>query len=165
MAHLALADQPGHRAHRVLDRRVGVDAVLIVEVDRLDAEPSQARLAGGADVIRAPAHALEGAVLAANVAELGGENHRVAAIADRTPDQLLVTAYPVHVGGVQKRHAEIDRALNGRDRLGFVGLPIEFGHAHATEAQRRYAQPVAQLSLLKHQLSPVVRSCRLASRR
>jgi 3-hydroxyacyl-CoA dehydrogenase/enoyl-CoA hydratase/3-hydroxybutyryl-CoA epimerase len=90
---------------------------------------------------------------------------RVAAIADRTPDQLLVTAYPVHVGGVQKRHAQIDRAVNGRDRLGFVGLPIEFGHAHATEAQRRYAQPVAQLSLLKHQLSPIVRSCRLAGRR
>ena len=45
VAHLALLHQLGHGAHRLLDRRVGVDAVLVVEVDHLDAEPLQALVA------------------------------------------------------------------------------------------------------------------------
>ncbi len=36
----------GHRADRVLDRHIGVDAVLVIEVDDIDAEPLQAGLAG-----------------------------------------------------------------------------------------------------------------------
>ena len=46
-AHLALLDQPRHGADRVLDRNIGIDAVLIVEIDHIDAEPLEARLAGG----------------------------------------------------------------------------------------------------------------------
>ena len=38
VAHLARFHQPRHRAHRVLDRHVRVDAVQVVEVDGVDAE-------------------------------------------------------------------------------------------------------------------------------
>ena len=51
--HLALLDELGHRADGVLDRRLGIDPVLVVEVDRVHAEALQRRLAGRADVVRA----------------------------------------------------------------------------------------------------------------
>ena len=40
--HLALGDQVADGAGDVLDGNVGVDAVLVEEVDRLDAEPARA---------------------------------------------------------------------------------------------------------------------------
>ena len=45
VADLAGLHEVGHRADRVLDRRARVDAVLVVEVDVIDAEPLQARVA------------------------------------------------------------------------------------------------------------------------
>src|SRR5206468_3675542 len=44
-AHLALVGELLHRADRLLDRRLRIDAVLLVEVDHVDPEPAQARLA------------------------------------------------------------------------------------------------------------------------
>jgi hypothetical protein len=41
IADLALLDEFGHRSHRVLDRRVGVNAVLIEEIDRVDTQTLQ----------------------------------------------------------------------------------------------------------------------------
>jgi hypothetical protein len=37
--HLAFGDQVVHRARDVFDRDVGVDAVLVAEIERFDAEP------------------------------------------------------------------------------------------------------------------------------
>jgi hypothetical protein len=59
--------------------------VLVIEVDHVDSEPLQARLASGADIIGPAADAPEAAVLAADVAELGGEEDAVAAIGDGAP--------------------------------------------------------------------------------
>jgi hypothetical protein len=39
--HLPLADQRGHGAHRLLDRRTGIDAVQAVEVDVIGPQPPQ----------------------------------------------------------------------------------------------------------------------------
>ncbi len=52
VAHLAGRHELGHRAHRLLDRRVGVDAVLVVEVDVIDAEAPERALARAAHVGR-----------------------------------------------------------------------------------------------------------------
>src|SRR3954471_10316527 len=48
---LAGADQIGHRADRLLDRSRAVDAVLVIQIDVIDAEALQRRVAGLADVI------------------------------------------------------------------------------------------------------------------
>ena len=53
VAHLALAHELGHGADRLLDRHRRVDAVLVVEVDVVDAEPLQRRLARAAARTRA----------------------------------------------------------------------------------------------------------------
>ncbi len=52
-AHLALAHQLGHGADRVLDRHVGIDAVLVVEIDDVEARALQRGHRHGADMLRA----------------------------------------------------------------------------------------------------------------
>jgi hypothetical protein len=90
VADLPRADELGHRADGVLDRHGPVDAVLVVEVDVVHAEPLEAGVTGGPDVLRPAVDADPGAVGLALVAELGGELDLVAAVLDRGADQLLV---------------------------------------------------------------------------
>src|SRR5439155_15746363 len=78
VAHLALLHEPRHGADRVLDRHSGVDAVDVIEVDRLDAEPLEARLAGDRHVIRLAVDAAALAARPADVAELRGDEILVA---------------------------------------------------------------------------------------
>ena len=52
VADLAGLDELGHRADGLLDRDVLVDAVLVVEVDVVDAEALQRGVAGLPDVLR-----------------------------------------------------------------------------------------------------------------
>ena len=136
VAHLAGGDQLGHRADGLLDRDRLVDAVLVVEVDVVDAEPLQRGVARGADVLRAAVDADPGAVGEPLVAELGGELDLVAAAGDRLADQLLVGERAVHVGGVEEGHAEVERAVDGGEAGRLVGAAVELRHAHAAEAER-----------------------------
>ena len=43
-AHFARLDEIGHRANRILDRHGWIDAVLIEEIDYIDAEPFERSL-------------------------------------------------------------------------------------------------------------------------
>ena len=65
-------DELRHRADRLLDRHAEVDAVLVVEVDVVDAEPLQRGLARLPHVLGVAAH-LARAVVVADVAELRRE--------------------------------------------------------------------------------------------
>ena len=102
----------------VLDRRVRVDPVLVVQVDVVGAEPLQGALDGGADVGRA---AVEHAGAASGVrhqAELRRHHDLVAATLDGPPDQLLVEEGAVDLGGVEVGDAQVERPVDGADRLG-----------------------------------------------
>src|SRR5207247_613824 len=70
-------------------------------------------------------------------ATFGREHDLVTAIADRTPDQLFIDVRTVHVGGVEEVDADLDRAVDRRDRFVIVARPVELGHAHAAEPDRR----------------------------
>ena len=95
--HLALLDQFLHRAHRLFDRHVGVDAVLVIEIDPIDTEAFQARLAGLHHVFRPPVDALL-AVGALDLPELRHHQRLVApAPLERAAEQRLVVAPAVHV--------------------------------------------------------------------
>jgi hypothetical protein len=52
VAHLALGDELGHRAHGLLDRHLGVDAVQVEQVDVFGAQARQGRLTAGACSLR-----------------------------------------------------------------------------------------------------------------
>jgi hypothetical protein len=129
VADLAGLHQLGHGADRLLDGHGLVDAVLVVQVDHLDAEPPQGGVAGGADVRGAALDAEERAVLAALVAELGRHDDLVTAAGDGPADELLVGEGPVHVGRVEERHAEVDGPVGGAEALGLVGRAVELRHA------------------------------------
>src|SRR4051794_21010098 len=73
IAHLARVHELLHRADGLLDLHRLVDTVLVVEVDHVDAEALQGRVAGGTHVVGVAPDTPTLAVLAAHVAEFGGE--------------------------------------------------------------------------------------------
>ena len=121
VADLALGHQLGQRADGVLDRRVRVHPVLVVEVDVVGAEPPQRSLDRGADVGRAAVEVPRAAAGVRHEAELGRQHHLVAAALDGPADELLVGERAVDLGGVDEGDAQFERPVDGADRLGVVG--------------------------------------------
>ena len=151
VAHLALLDQPRHGADRFLDRHALVDAVDVIEVDHVDAEPLQARLAGDRHVVRLAVDAAALAVRAAHVAELRRDDHLVALALDALADQLLVLAGAVGVGRVEQVEAELDGAVHGLDQFDVVRHAVVAAHAGAAEPDGRNDEALrAEFSLLHH---------------
>ena len=143
VADLAGLDELLHRPDRLLDGRLGVDAVLVVEVYVVHAETRERGVAGLSHVVGLAAHAKEAPVLAAHVAELGGEDDLVAPALYGLADELLVGERAVHVRGVEEGYAELYGAVDGGYRLVLVAGAVELAHPHAPEAKLRYDEPFA----------------------
>src|SRR5205085_10530032 len=62
--------------------------------------------------------------------------HLLAPVADGPSDELLVAEGAVHVRGVQEVDPQLDRAVDGGDRLLVVAAGVELAHPHAAEAHR-----------------------------
>src|SRR5215475_8127853 len=77
MAYLALLDQTRHGADSLLDRNIGIDPVDVVEVDHVDAEPLEARIAGDRDIVGLSIDATALPAGAADIAELAGNQEFV----------------------------------------------------------------------------------------
>src|SRR5229473_675669 len=134
------AHQIRHGAHGLLDWHAAIHAVLVVQVDVIDAEPLERRVARLAHVVSAAVHALPAAVRAAHVAELGGEHHAITFAVDRLADQELVGVRTVHIGRIEERDAQLDGAMDGRKRLVIVAAAVEIRHPHAPEPECRNGQ-------------------------
>jgi len=135
MTDLAFLDELRHGVDGFFDGRVGVDAVLVVEVDVIDAETAQAALAGFADIVGFAVDAAgPGIGGVANDAEFGGEDDFVALAHDGASDELFVSVRSVDVGGVEEGDAEIDGLVDGGDGFGVVASGVELRHAHAAES-------------------------------
>src|SRR3712207_2751554 len=134
-------DELSQRPPGVLDRDGGVDPVLVVEVENVDAEPLQRGVTGAAHVVGPAVDAEERAVLASLVAELGGEHHLVAPAGDGLPDEPLVGERAVHVRGVEEGDAEVQRPLDGALGLRLVTGAVELAHPHAAQSLGRDGQP------------------------
>src|SRR5579872_3415971 len=91
MAHLPLFYQLSHRANGFFDWRVGIDAVLVVEIDVVDAEAAQAGFTALAYIfglaIDAPRHWIR---RIANDSKLRSEDDLVALALDGASDELFV---------------------------------------------------------------------------
>ena len=135
-----------HRAHALLDRHARVAAVHVVEVDVVHAEARAARRRRPRGSTRGGCRSSGRRVVAAD-GELGGELHLVAAAVDGAAHELLVVARPVHVGGVEEGHAQVERATDRRGRLVLVGGSVELGHPHAAESDGGYLE-VSELALV-----------------
>lgn len=121
MAYLFLGDELGDGPDGVLDRRVRVDPVWVVQVDVVGAQPAQRPFDSSPDVGRAAVE-IPGAIAAVeDQTQLGGQHHLVATIPQRLADQFFVDVRAVDLGGVDERQPQIEGAVNRPDRLCVVG--------------------------------------------
>src|SRR5439155_11141839 len=98
--------------------------------------PLQGAFDRDADVRRA---AIEDAWSAAGVrddAEFRGQHDLVAAVLDGPSDQFLVGVGTVDLGGVEVRDAEVQRPVDGANRLGGAARPdvVVARHRHGAES-------------------------------
>src|SRR5262249_39786729 len=131
-----------------------VHSMLIVQIDGIDAEPLQRCVAGRAHILGA---SVDGALVIRQrlVAELGRDYDLVAMLAEDRPDQFLVVADPVNIGGVEKVDPELDRALEGGGRFDVVARTVELRHAHASKSQFRNHESLAAEFSLLHDVPPL----------
>ena len=143
---LALGDELGERTDGLLDGGARVHAVLVVQVDVVGVEPLQRALDGQADVLGAAVEAARAVAAVQDRAELRRDHHLVPATGERASEQFLVQVRPVHLRGVEQGDAEVDRAVDRRDRTGLVGAGtgVEGRHAHAAEADASDLEAVAE---------------------
>ncbi len=143
VADLAFGDQVGQRADGLLDGGIRVDPVLVVQVDVVDAQPLQRALDRGADVRRAAVQDAGAATGVRDEAELRRHHHLVAAVLDGPADQFLVAVGAVDLGGVEVGDAQVQRPVDGADRLGVAALPdvVVAGHRHGAQPDPGDVQP------------------------
>jgi hypothetical protein len=119
MPDLALADQLLERSRDILDRNVGIGAVLIEQVDGVGLQPLEARVDDFADVLgTAVDDAGAGSVRVDAEAELGGDADPVAQRLERLAHHQFVGPRAIDFGGVEVGDAAIERGTDEVDRLG-----------------------------------------------
>ena len=107
-------DEVADGAGDILDRHVGIDPVLVEQVDGLDAEPLQRALDRLADTL---GPAVDAAVLRRVSGSMSKPN--LVAITtwsrngpERLADHLLVGERAIDLGGVEEGHAALDRGAD-----------------------------------------------------
>src|SRR5205807_5490978 len=94
VAHLSLSYELRHRAEHVLDRNVGVDAMLVQEIDTICRETPQRAFDRFANVRRPAVDASNGAILVEAEAELGRDDQALALALQRASQQFFVFVRP-----------------------------------------------------------------------
>ena len=97
----------------------------------LHPEPRQRAVTSFAHMLRPAIRALDPPLRVDGEAELGGENDIVAASLDGAPDQPFVLERAVDLGGVEEVDAELERPVDGCDRLRLIGDAVGPAHTHA----------------------------------
>jgi hypothetical protein len=113
--------------------------VLVVQIDVVGAQPLKGTLDGDADVRRAVVEDARTAARVRDDAELRGQDHLVAAVLDRPADEFLVGVGTIDLGGVEVGDAEVQRPVDGANRLGVAaGSDVVVArHRHGAESNAR----------------------------
>ena len=140
MLDLALGDQILHRAGDVLDRHIGIDPVLVEQVDHLDPQPLQRVFGHLPDAFGAAVEPVSTARAAGTkvVAELGGDDDILPERLQRLAHEFLVGERAIDLGGVEEGDAALYRRSDQRDHLLAVrSRAAVMIQAHAAEADGR----------------------------
>ena len=145
MLDLALSDQVTDCAHDILDRRIGIDTVLVEEIDRIGTKPPERRLDDLANVCGLAREAVAHMRLRIDIEpEFGGDHHLVADKPHSLTDQLFVGERPVDLGSIEEGHAAIDGVAHQLDHCALVlGCAVVDAHAHTAEAEGGDGQAAA----------------------
>ena len=145
VAHLPQLHQFRHRAHGLLDGSVRIDAMLVVQIDHVHAEPRERGVAGRTHVLGAPVDAPDLRSGLAHDPELGREDDAVAPSFQGLAHRNLVGVRAVRVGGIEKADSQIEREMYQRYGL-ILGRPagrIEIRQPHAAETDLGDLQALA----------------------
>jgi hypothetical protein len=146
----------------VFDWDVGVDPVLVEQVDGVDAEPGQRGVGDLLDVIRSAGETDHLAVVIERRSELGGDDNLTLEWRQSFADQLLVDEGAVDLGGVEEGNAAVHSGADQGEHLLPVGLvAVATGHAHAAQPDGGDLKAVrAQGALVHGSCSSRRRRCR-----
>ncbi len=154
MPDLALGDQILDCAGDIFDRHIGIDAMLIEQIDDVGPEAFQRSLGDRADVLGAAVHPglPAGRRLDAET-ELGGDHHPLAHRGQRFAHHLFVGEGTIDLRRVEEGDAAVDCRADQRDAVGFAeGMAIGKVQAHAAEANGRNLETVLAEYALFHRL-------------
>jgi hypothetical protein len=123
----SFAHQLSHGAHGFFDRSLGINAMLVIKVDRVDVETLEAGFTAGAHVF-GPAvdSANVGIGAIADDGKFGGKENFVAAIADGSTNKDFIVPVAVHIGGVEKIDSQLDRTMDSGDGFVVVARAVKF---------------------------------------
>jgi hypothetical protein len=109
------------------------------KIGAIGPQPLKGTLDGDADVRWLAIEYAGAATGMRDDAELCGQHHVVATIFDGSADEILVGVRTVDLGGVEVRDAEVQRAVNGANRLGVAAgsYVVVARHRHSTESDAR----------------------------
>ena len=146
---LAFANQVLHGPSDVFDRNVGIDAVLVEEIDPVGLEPLQRGIGHRADVGWPAVETCLLAVLELE-AELRRNHDMIANRSERFADELFVRERPVRFGRVEECDASVNGGANDADAIiGTGSWAVSEADAHAPESESRdFQSACAQHSLL-----------------
>jgi hypothetical protein len=136
--HFSFADQLFDRAGDVLHRHVGIDAMLVEEVDRLDAQAFEGTVDGAADGLGTAVQSRKHVPAFVEVeAELRGDRDPLAKRRERFANHFFVRERAVDLRGVEEGHAAFDGAAKQRDGIASVRRRTEAeAEAHAAQTER-----------------------------
>jgi hypothetical protein len=150
MPDLALGDQVLDRARYILDRHIGVDAVLIKEVNHFRTKPLERLVAYLADVFGSAVHAGNLATFDVE-SEFGCDYHLVAHRRQRLANNLLVGVGTINLGSVEEGDTALHRLAHQRDALPVAqAMAVAEIQPHAAEADRRDFQAAFSEYALLH---------------
>ena len=146
-ADLPFPHERRERTERLLQRRLTVELVVLVDVDPVGAETPQRLVERPADVGLGAARQLaleepERPPLRCAVerlpAPLRGDHDLVPSRAERLAEEAFAVHLPVQISGVEEVHAQVERCRDDLPRLGEADPQAE---GIATEAQHRDLRP------------------------
>lgn len=148
MAHLAGLDKLLHRAGDVLHGYVGVDAVLIEQVDHVGAQPLQRGVGDLANAL-GPTVARLGCIPLLE-AELGRDHDLIANRLQGLANDFLVDERAVNLGRVEESDLALVSGADQPDRVIAIGCrPVAETQAHASETDGRdFEAAIAKLAFL-----------------
>jgi hypothetical protein len=153
MLHFPGGDQFLDRARNVLNWHVGIDAVLVEQIDLVDAQTLERSVADFFYVRRAAVK--QAGALRDVKTELGCDHDLIACILQRLSNDLLVGKGSVDFGGIKKVLPALDALAN--ERHGFaMGKTVAIAEiqAHAAEADGRDMNAAAAKFTLLHNKIP-----------
>ena len=148
--HLALADQVFHRTRNVFDRHVGIDTMLVEQIDAVRPEPFQRRVGYFADVLGSAIEARLLPVLDPEP-EFRRDDHLIPNGREGFANDFFVREGAVHFCRVEERDAASDRRADNRDALVTAGgRSVAEADAHASEAKGRHLESAAAQRAFLH---------------